>query len=225
MLTSTTLPISASGQITEVRSQIAESDDPLDLIGARVNYSCDNDIYYEGEPAEFVYRVVSGVVRVSKCLADGRRQISAFYMPGDMFGFEGDATHAFTAEAIADSVVQVFKRSSLTRLADTDAAVAHAILQATTNDLCRAQAHMLLLGRKTALERIVAFLLEMATRAKTGHLVRLLMSRYDIADHLGLTIETVSRTLSQLETEDLIELLSARKIILKNPAALARLTG
>jgi CRP/FNR family nitrogen fixation transcriptional regulator len=223
MLTATTqIPAAAT---LPTRPQVADTNSPLDLVGAPIKYGRNNEIYSEDEPAEFVYRVVSGVVRVSKLLADGRRQVSAFCLPGDMFGLEAGDTHAFSAESIADSVVQVFKLSSLSRMAERDSSIARELWRATARDLGRAQAHMLLLGRKTALERIVAFLLDMASRAMTGHLVRLPMSRYDIADYLGLTIETVSRTLSQLEHQDVIELLSARKIILKNPPLLARLAG
>jgi len=205
------------------RQPAGKAGDQLDLMGARVRFARNNEIYSEDEPAEFAYRVVSGAVRISKLLSDGRRQVSAFCLPGDLFGLEGVDTHNFSAEAIADSVIQIFKLSAIGQLAERDASVAGELWKAAARDLGRARNHMLLLGRKTALERIVAFLFEMAERADTGHLVRLPMSRYDIADYLGLTIETVSRTLSQLENQDLIELISARKIILKDPSGLARL--
>lgn len=196
----------------------------LDLMGAPMPFARNVEIYGEGEPAEYLYKVVSGAVRTYRVLNDGRRQIGAFLLPGGMFGLEAGATHATSAEAIADSVVLVIKRSAVVALAERDPDVARQMWTLTAQELGRAQNHMLLLIR-TAQERIAAFLLEMAERAPDADSVELPMSRQDIADYLGLTIETVSRTLTQLEGEAAIVLATSRRVVLRDRAALTRLNS
>ena len=157
------------------------------------------EIYGEKEPAEYVYQVKSGAVRSYKLLSDGRRQIGAFHLAGDIFGLENGSEHRFTAEAIVDTTVRLIKRQSLELVAGSDAVVAHNLLSMTTSNLQHAEDHMLLLGRKTSLERVAAFLLEMDARlTAVAGIMALPMSRRDIADYLGLTLETVSRALSRL---------------------------
>jgi CRP/FNR family nitrogen fixation transcriptional regulator len=168
--------------------------------------------------------VVSGAVRTYRVLNDGRRQIGAFLLPGDMFGLEAGASHGTSAEAIADSVVLVIKRSAVVALAERDPEVARQMWTLTAQELGRAQNHMLLLIRN-AQERIAAFLLEMAARAPGADSVELPMSRQDIADYLGLTIETVSRTLTQLEAEAAIALPTSRRVVLRNRSALRELNA
>jgi CRP/FNR family nitrogen fixation transcriptional regulator len=196
----------------------------LDLMGAPMPFARNVEIYGEGEPADYLYKAISGAVRTYRVLHDGRRQIAAFLLPGDMFGLEGGATHASSAEAIADSVVLVIKRSAVVALAQRDAEVARQLWMLTAQELGRAQNHMLLLIRN-AQERIASFLLEMAERAPSADSVELPMSRQDIADYLGLTIETVSRTLTQLEAEAAIALPTSRRVVLRNRAALTRLNA
>jgi CRP/FNR family nitrogen fixation transcriptional regulator len=197
----------------------------LDMIGARMNYARNTEIYAEGEPAEYLYKVISGVVRTYKLLSDGRRQIGAFHLPGDVFGLEAGSEHRFSAEAVADSVILVIKRSALEALAQRDSEVGRELWMLMAGHLQRAQEHMLLLGRKNAQERIAAFLLEMAARSSGGNIVELPMSRQDMADYLGLTIETVSRTLTQLESAATIGLPSSRRIVLRDRIALADLNS
>src|SRR3954466_12564997 len=156
------------------------------------------EIYGEREPAEYVYQVTSGAVRSYKLLSDGRRQIGAFHLAGDIFGLENGNEHRFTAEAIVDTTVRLIRRQSLEMVAESDAIVARNLLRMTTSNLQHAEDHMLLLGRKTALERVAAFLLEMDKRLTAAGVMALPMSRRDIADYLGLTLETVSRALSRL---------------------------
>ncbi|OSI23463.1 helix-turn-helix domain-containing protein [Bradyrhizobium canariense] len=156
------------------------------------------EIYGEKEPAEYVYQVKSGAVRSYKLLSDGRRQIGAFHLVGDIFGLENGSEHRFTTEAIVDTTVRLVKRQSLELVAEGDAMVARNLLSMTANNLQHAEDHMLLLGRKTSLERVAAFLLEMDTRLTAAGILALPMSRRDIADYLGLTLETVSRALSRL---------------------------
>jgi CRP/FNR family nitrogen fixation transcriptional regulator len=225
MLTRTVTPSHRSASPIELANPAttpAGEPGALDLMGAPMSFGRNSEIYSEDEPTEFIYKVVSGSVRVSKLLADGRRQISGFYLPGDMFGIEAGEKHRFSAEAIADTTVLVIKRRAAVARAEHDAQTARQLWTVTAQDLDRAQEHMLLLGRKNAAEKVAAFLLDMAVRSCRG-LIELPMSRYDIADYLGLTIETVSRTLSALESRGLIEVVSARRIAVKSLPALRRL--
>jgi CRP-like cAMP-binding protein len=193
-------------------------------MGASMSLDRNIEIYGEGEPAEYLYKIISGAVRTYKTLSDGRRQIGAFYLPGDVFGLEQDEEHTFCAEAITDSKVLVIKRTAVLGLAARDHDVTRQLWTLTGRELQRVQEHILLLV-KTAQERVVSFLLEMADRLSASNVLELPMSRQDIADYLGLTIETVSRTLTHLELAAAIELPSSRKIILRNRAALGRLNG
>jgi CRP/FNR family nitrogen fixation transcriptional regulator len=195
------------------------------FMGASMNVSRNGEIYGEGEPADYVYGVVRGVVRTYKLLSDGRRQINAFFFPGEVFGLEAANEHRFTAEAVCDANVVFVKRSLLVKLAKQDCDVANALWMMSADDLRRAQEQMLLLGRKSAQERVAAFLLEMAKRAEHGDVVDLPMSRQDIADYLGLTIETVSRTLTALGSAEMIKLPESRRIRLCDKAALTRLNS
>ena len=198
--------------------------DSISLMGATMPYSRDAEIYGENEPADYVYRVISGAVRTYKVLGDGRRQIGAFYLPGDIFGLEAGDEHSFSAEAISDAKILVVKRSALLALAERESEVARQLWSVTGEELRRVQDHILLLI-KTAKERVSSFLLEMAKRRPSGNDVELPMSRQDIADYLGLTIETVSRTLTELENSASIKLASARHIVLRDRRALALLNG
>lgn len=195
----------------------------LELMGMKLSYTRNAEIYGQDEPAEYVYKVLKGSVRTHKLLDDGRRQIGAFYLPGDIFGLESGAYHRFAAEAIAETVVLAVKRSTLTGLAQTDAVVARSLWQMTARELDHVHDQMILLGRSSAQERVASFLVEMAGRSANEAEFDLPMSRQDIADYLGLTIETVSRTFSSMERRALIELPSCRKVRLKNRAALRNL--
>lgn len=191
-------------------------------LGAPMLYARNSEIYGEGEQAEYVYQVVSGAVRTYKILSDGRRQVGSFYLPGDVFGLEVGEQHELSSEAIVNSTISVIKRSTLTSLAARDGKVAHELWALTARELRRAQKHVLLLVR-TAQERVASFLLEMADRTKGEGQIELPMSRQDIADYLGLTIETVSRTLTLLEGQATIALRSARCVRLTNERQLRKL--
>jgi CRP/FNR family nitrogen fixation transcriptional regulator len=206
------------------RPVVASPKGAIDLMGAPMTFKRNGEIYGENEPAEYLYKVMSGAVRTYKVLTDGRRQIGAFYMPGDVFGLESGEDHAFSAEAISDCKVLVVKRSALDALAARDIDVARQLWTITARELHRAQEHFLALI-KTAEERVVGFLLEMAARVSGGNQFELPMSRQDIADYLGLTIETVSRTMTHLESAAAIELPSSRRVVLRNRATLGRLNG
>jgi CRP-like cAMP-binding protein len=194
------------------------------MIGAPMSVNRNVEIYGENEPAEYLYKVVSGTVRTSKILNDGRRQVGGFYLPGEVFGLEPSSEHAYSAEAITEAKVLVIKRSALATLATRDNEVARELWSITARELQRAQDHITLLV-KTARERVAAFLLEMSERIKSTDGINLPMSRQDIADYLGLTIETVSRTLTSLECNAAIALPTSRRIVLRNRAALHRLNS
>lgn len=191
----------------------------LELPGVTMTIEANEEIFGEEEETAFVYKVVRGAVRTTRLLSDGRRQIGAFHMPGDVFGLEAGPIHRFSAEAIAPGEIAVVRRAVLERAAGTDSQIARRLWAITSHELEDLQDHMLLLSRKTAAERVGSFLLKQAQRASSG-VVELPMTRLDIADHLGLTLETVSRTLSQLVRERAISLLSARRVLLRNPGAL-----
>jgi CRP-like cAMP-binding protein len=196
----------------------------MEMMGASMSYARNAEIYGENEPTEYLYKLVSGTVRTSKILNDGRRQIGEFYLPGDLFGHEVGSQHSFSAEAITDVKVIVIKRSAVEALAARDNDVARQLWAMTGRELQRMQEHILLLI-KSAQERVAGFLLEMAERIKSANEVELPMSRQDIADYLGLTIETVSRTLTMLENSAAISLPTSRRIVLRNRAALRRLSS
>jgi CRP/FNR family nitrogen fixation transcriptional regulator len=203
---------------------ISNSADSFEMIGASMSFARNAEIYGENEPAEYLYKLVSGSVRTSKMLNDGRRQIGAFYLPGDTFGLEVGSEHALAAEAITDAKVIVVKRSAVEALAARDSEVARQLRAVTGRELQRMQHHILLLIR-SAKERVAGFLLEMAARVKCNDEIELPMSRQDIADYLGLTIETVSRTLRVLENSAAIALPNSRRIVLRNHRALCRLNA
>jgi CRP/FNR family transcriptional regulator, nitrogen fixation regulation protein len=196
----------------------------IEPVGARMSFSRNAEIYGEKEPAEYIYKVISGAVRTYKVLIDGRRQVGGFYLPGDMFGLETGEEHTFSAEAVVDAKVLVIKRSVVVSLAAWDSEVARGLWNLTGHELRRTQNHILLLI-KSAPERVASFLLEMAGRLPSGDEVELPMSRQDIADYLGLTIETVSRMLTRLESTSAIALPTCKRIVLRNRAVLERLVA
>jgi CRP/FNR family transcriptional regulator, nitrogen fixation regulation protein len=198
--------------------------DTLELMGALMPFARNSEIYGENEPADYLYKIVSGTVRTYKVLVDGRRQIGGFHLAGDIFGFETSEEHTFSAEAITDCKILVIKRSTVVALAARDNDIARQMWALTARELQRVQDHIMVLI-KSAQERVAGFLLEMADRVPGGGAVELPMSRQDIADYLGLTIETVSRTLTQLERTAAIELPTSRRIVLRNLSALNRLNA
>jgi len=228
MLTQTAIPSGLKRQAIAMAGRTtapAHADHgSIELMGVAMHFGRNVEIYGENEPAEYLYKVISGSVRTYKVLSDGRRQVGAFYLPGDVFGLEVGDRHAFSAEAIVDSTISIIKRSTVEALAARDNHVARHLWALTAQELKRVQDHILLLI-KTAQERVASFLLEMASRTSCDKAFELPMSRQDIADYLGLTIETVSRTLTHLENTAAIELPSSRQVVLRNRAALGRLNG
>lgn len=185
-----------------------------ELVGSSFSYAADEEIFGEDEHADYVYRIVSGAVRTCRILADGRRQIIGFHMPGEVFGCAATEHHRTSAEAITDTRVLVFERSQLERLASHNVEAACRLWAMTARDLEQAEEHVLTLGRRSAVERVGAFLLDLDDRAGVAGTIDLPMTRRDIADYLGLTLETVSRSLSQLQSDGALVLSDARRIAL-----------
>jgi CRP/FNR family nitrogen fixation transcriptional regulator len=174
--------------------------------GVRLRFARGEAIYAEGDDAERFYKIVSGTVRICKVLHDGRRQIEAFQFAQDIFGLERGAAHRFTAEAVDDLVVLAFRARGLEDLIRDDPELGHELMTSVLASLDRARDHLVLLGRKSAREKIATFLLNIAERLSADDRFELPMQRGDIADHLGLTIETVSRTLTRMARDGLIGL-------------------
>ena len=160
----------------------------------------------KGEESDSLYRVEFGAIRIYRLLADGRRQISAFHLAGEIFGFEADATHHFFAEAICATGVRAL------RAASRQNEFASRLLPVALQGLVRAQEHLLVLGRQNAIERVAAFLVDMSERQGGLRTIELPMSRTDIADYLGLTIETVSRAFSKLRRKGIVRLPGLRSV-------------
>ncbi len=194
--------------------------------GRTVRIGRDAEIYAEDSSSDHVYRVISGAVRTCKLMADGRRQIGEFALPGDLFGLEAFGNRLYSAEAVVDTQLVCYSRRALEESAARDGAIARAMQDLALNSLAAAQKRIMLLGRKTAMERVASFLLEMQDRNATADAcLTLPMSRQDIADHLGLTIETVSRSLSSLKQRSVIVLPDAHRIRILDHATLERLSG
>jgi len=186
------------------------------LVASEFSYRKDEEIYGEDELAEYVYQVIRGAVRTYKLLSDGRRQIGAFLLPGDVFGLESGTSHRLAAEAVIDTTVRLVKRNGLEQAADVNVQVARKLWGITAGELRHAENHMLLLGRKNAMERVANFLLEMDRRLAVAGMMALPMCRRDIGDYLGLTRETVSRTLSQLHDDGVLGFSGGGQIVLRN---------
>jgi CRP-like cAMP-binding protein len=158
------------------------------------------------------------LISTCKFLSDGRRQIGGFYLPGDYFGFECADTHTLSAEAVTNAQVRVIKKSVLAAVTNRDA-IDRQLLLLTTRELARLQERALFLI-KNAQERVGEFILEMEKRAKVGNTIQLLMKRQDIADYLGLKIETVSRVLTSLASCAAIKMPTSHQIVLRSHSAL-----
>jgi CRP/FNR family nitrogen fixation transcriptional regulator len=203
------------------RHPVPRSAEQFDLIGTEVAFPRKGQFYIEGDPSTYLYKIVSGVVRSYRMTADGRRQIVAFYVAGDFFGFEVGDTHTLSAEAVTDVRVRLVKLASLLNAASRADDVAHQLWLNIGREIRRNQEHILQLGR-AAPARVASFLLEMAKRMPSADAVALSISRLDIADYLDIRIETVSRTLTQLARSGAIAL-SCRKIIVRNRTLLTQL--
>jgi CRP/FNR family nitrogen fixation transcriptional regulator len=159
----------------------------------------DSWIYAEGDLATTVFEVVCGAVRSCRFLSDGRRQIDAFYLPGEFFGFEASGRHCFSAEAVIETRIVVHWQARTTGLEGMGDEMPRDVLHWSMRDLQRTRQHMLLLNRRTAAEKIALFLLDLADRQCSGRSIDLPMTRHDVSDYLSMTPETVSRMLTNFE--------------------------
>lgn len=214
-------PMGMVGQI----STTARVTDPLAaLIGMTITLPRDRELYAQGDRAEYCYQVISGCLRTVKLMEDGRRQVAAFLLPGDCLGFDDFDNHDFAAQAVTEVVVKRFRRREVEAQADRQPTLARRLRELGATALRAAHDRLLLLGRKTASERIATFLLEMAERQHQSHAVPLPMSRVDIADHLGMTVETVCRMITHLRREGTIAV-AIGGVELRAPAALRHMAA
>jgi len=198
----------------------------LRVIRGNARVAAQDTVFHEGEAADSIFSLTSGTVKLSKLLGDGRRQIVDFVFPGDFFGFASDGAYPYTAEAITPVGLCRFPTVRLTQLRAEAPDLERLLFERLVADLALAQEQMLLLGRMTAREKIAHFLLTLSRRATRRNdpasPVALPMSRQDLADYLGLTIETVSRTFTQLKRDGLIALVRPELVDLSEPDALRR---
>ena len=200
------------------------ANDPLATLGEIRTVRDGVEIFTQGAPAEYVYRVLSGTVRTSRLAEDGRRQIGDFHFAGDVLGLDEGEEHAFSAEALSGCEILVIRRRTLETAAGGDLTISEALRRASSERQRRMQAHLIQIGRKSAIERVAAVLAQFARRADQ-EIVDLPMSRQDIADYLGLTIETVSRMISQLQASKVIRLTTLRQMRICDPQALRQLAA
>jgi CRP-like cAMP-binding protein len=194
----------------------------LEELGTAIMVRRDQEIYAQDAAADYYYQVISGSVRTVRLMADGRRQVSEFLLPGEVFGFDALDRYDFSAEALEDSLIRRFPRRRVEALAGQHVALSQQLRELMSRKLRQAHERVLVLGRMTASERIASFLLQLADRApaRAAGRIDLVMSRRDIADYLGLTIETVSRTLTTLKADGTIKMFKKCRIEILNRAAL-----
>jgi len=198
----------------------------LEHLALVARYEAGESVYRCNDPIEYWYRVIRGAARKSALSGDGRRHIVDFMLPGDFFGFGLVRPRQFCVEALfPGTLIACYPRARVERLADSDPLVAGSIRELAFETIVRLQGRMMILSRSKALERVSSFLLEMADRSRVGpsHPVYLPMSRYDIADYLGLAVETVSRALTELRQRHAITFRSVRQVRICDRPALQEL--
>ncbi len=185
-------------------------------------------LYFEGDEVDWLYRVTSGVLRLTRLLPDGRRQVVAFGYPGDIVGFPADGLHHADCEALTEVRLQSYRRTCLEK-GDCDPQLHQSLLQSALREISAMQDHLMMLGRKSATEKLASFLCVLSERVGedlgTHQQITLPMSRSDIADFLGLTTETISRTFSQLRKDKVIAIDNIHTIIILQPSVLLALSS
>jgi CRP/FNR family transcriptional regulator len=199
----------------------------LAAIASRRQLKAGDTLFEEGEAADDVYTLNSGMLKLYKLMSDGRRQITGFLVTGDFLGLAFGRSYVYSAEAVVDSTLCRFRRGQFMSLLEAFPAIEKALLDRASTELAAAQEQILLLGRKTARERVASFLASLSQRQGIGERgsMRLPMSRTDIADFIGLTIETVSRTLSLLRRQGLIDLPDTHRVVIHSRARLEQAAG
>ncbi len=196
----------------------------LASLGTIAHCTRNHTIFAEGDAADYSYKVLAGAVRLSKMMSDGRRQIAEFALPGDFFGINWLDEQAVSAEALNDVTLVCYARGRLDRLCDENHDVREEIFSNLRHDLWAAQNHLVILGRQSALERVASFFVYLTARSRTTdkNKIDIPMTRQDIADYLGLTIETVCRMLTKLKSSGTIDIPDRHTILVRNMAALKR---
>ncbi len=224
-------PMMAAPASGTVSSQTASSKDEdlksLHRIESRMHFNRGETIFNEGDAADYAYKVVSGAVRLCKHLADGRRQIAQFLFPGDFFSFMDLKEHSFTAEAVNDVVLLAYPQRQIERLGEERQGLRKQFAALLTTRVRDIQNHLVMLGRQTAKERVASFLAHVIehTGVENGGILELPMTRQDIADYLGLTIETVCRVLSSMKRKGLVGIPNLHQLIIKDLDALLTIAG
>jgi len=221
MLTATTVSVRKWKAGTNVASPLGS----LEELSTVARFARGEPIYLNGDPADFWYRILSGASRKCAFTLDGRRQILDFLRPGDLFGYDAQDVHSFSAEAIVSgTTVARYPRRGAERVADSDPQVARRIRELAFESVHRVQRRLLTLGHATALEKVSSFLLEMVDRFRTRSVgaVTLPMSRYDIADYLAMAVETVSRALTNLREGGVIQFDSVRCVQIRDRESLEK---
>ena len=199
----------------------------LHTIGSRIHFGRGETIFSEGDAADFAYQIVSGTVRLCKHMADGRRQIAQFLFPGDFFSFMHLNEHNFTAEAVIDAVLVSYPQRQIERLGEERASLRKNFSAMLSRRVLDIQNHLVMLGRQTAKERVASFLIVIVehSHCKNGGTIDVPMSRQDMADYLGLTIETVCRVLSAMKKQGLLGIPNLHQLVIKNVGALYAIAG
>jgi CRP-like cAMP-binding protein len=223
--TAATLQSFSPAGVLSRSGETSTAEDDLQAIGTVMSLSRGRELFAEGDAADSLYRVTAGVLRTCRLLPDGRRQVESFLMPGDFIGFEARTVHMMSAEAITTVTLVRYSRTRIERLAETSCRLSRRLLDIAVRQLADAHNRLLLLGRKTAEEKLASFMLEMLDRTNADSTLELSMSRADIADYLGLTIETVSRTFSSFRQQGVLALPSATRVLILDRDALEELTG
>jgi CRP/FNR family nitrogen fixation transcriptional regulator len=179
-------------------------------------HPAETEIYAQGDKSGTLYRIEFGAVRIYRLMSDGRRQVVAFHIAGETFGFEGGKAHSFFAECIVSSGLTTVD-------VDGDGRYSTDLMELALKEMVRAQEHLLVVGKQCALEKLAVFLVDLAERQGDTDRIDIPMTRTDIGDYLGMTIETVSRNLSKLKAEGIVRLNSARSIEIVKPERLYRL--
>jgi CRP/FNR family nitrogen fixation transcriptional regulator len=190
----------------------------MDAHGVTVHFTRNETIFTKGDEARYSYRVVEGAVRLSRIFADGRRQIVNFFLPDETFGIELSDEYSATAEAVGDVVALRCPRLCISHLTEGDPDISQKRLAMFSKSLAAAERHVAMLGHQSAKERVASFFmaLEMERRTDNQHTLDLPLSRQDIADYLGLTIETTCRALSELKRQNIITTPSRRRIVIRD---------
>ena len=221
----TPAPFTFSDPDTKTASLSDDDLKALHKIGSRMHFGRGETIFNEGDSAEYAYKIASGTVRLCKHMPDGRRQIAQFLFAGEFFSFMDLREHSFSAEAVNDVVLLCYPQKQIERLGEERLSLRKRFAALLTRRVRDIQNHLVMLGRQTAKERVAAFLLHVIehTGIDKNNVMELPMSRQDIADYLGLTIETVCRVLSAMKRNGLVDIPNLHQLVIKKPAVLAEL--